>query len=79
MTIGPDEMHGAMSAWAVFTVTCHTPVFFDHMASFSGNRAGGDGLVTFKDSNGQMSTVRCRQPHCRGQPARTPDASTTGR
>lgn len=57
------------SYWASFTVTCNTPVFFDRMEAFSGNRAGTGGLVTFKDSNWQMSVVLYHQPHFRGQPA----------
>ncbi|POR46481.1 oleate hydratase [Bosea psychrotolerans] len=57
------------SYWESFTVTCSTPVFFDKMERFSGNRAGTGGLVTFKDSNWLMSVVLYRQPHFIDQPA----------
>ncbi|MBD9668696.1 oleate hydratase [Variovorax sp. VRV01] len=59
----------AESYWASFTVTCNTTAFFDRMESFSGDRAGTGGLVTFKDSNWQMSVVLYHQPHFRGQRA----------
>ncbi|RRS05397.1 oleate hydratase [Aquabacterium soli] len=55
------------SYWASFTVTCHTPDFFDAMEAFSGNKAGTGGLVTFKDSNWLMSVVLYHQPHFIGQ------------
>lgn len=56
------------SYWESFTVTCHTPAFFEKMEQFSGNRAGTGGLVTFKDSNWLMSVVLYHQPHFIGQP-----------
>jgi len=59
----------AESYWASFTVTCNTPAFFDRMEAFSGARAGTGGLVTFKDSNWQMSVVLYHQPHFRDQRA----------
>ena len=59
----------AQSDWASFTVTLKDPAFFDQMQRFSGNEAGTGGLVTFKDSNWQMSIVLAHQPHFANQPA----------
>jgi oleate hydratase len=56
------------SWWESFTVTCHTPTFFNQMEAFSGNVAGTGGLVTFIDSNWLMSVVLYHQPHFAGQP-----------
>ena len=56
------------SWWLSFTVTCRDTRFFDQMESFSGNKAGTGGLVTFKDSNWLMSVVLYHQPHFSGQP-----------
>jgi len=53
----------AQSYWESFTVTLDDPSFFEQMQSFSGNRAGTGGLVTFKDSNWLMSIVLAQQPH----------------
>ena len=38
------------------------------MATFTGNRAGTGGLVTFKDSSWFMSVVLAHQPHFAAQP-----------
>lgn len=57
------------SFWESFTVTLKDTTFFDRMESFSGNRAGTGGLVTFKDSNWLMSIVLAHQPHFINQPA----------
>jgi oleate hydratase len=56
------------SLWESFTVTCQGTKFFDLMETFSGNKAGTGGLVTFKDSNWLMSIVLAYQPHFIGQP-----------
>lgn len=55
------------SWWESFTVTCRTPAFFERMESFTGNRAGTGGLVTFQDSRWLMSVVLYHQPHFVGQ------------
>jgi oleate hydratase len=57
------------SFWESFTVTLKDTAFFDKMESFSGNRAGTGGLVTFKDSNWLLSIVLAHQPHFIDQPA----------
>ncbi len=57
------------SYWESFTVTIDDTAFFDKMETFSGNRAGTGGLVTFKDSNWLMSIVLAHQPHFINQPA----------
>jgi oleate hydratase len=56
------------SKWMSFTVTLRNPRFFEHMESFTGNRAGTGGLVTLTDSNWLMSVVLAHQPHFRNQP-----------
>jgi len=56
------------SYWESFTVTLKDTTFFDKMESFTGNRAGTGGLVTFKDSRWFMSVVLAHQPHFVGQP-----------
>jgi oleate hydratase len=56
------------SYWASFTVTLGDTIFFDQMESFSGNRAGTGGLVTFKDSRWLMSIVLAHQPYFMDQP-----------
>ena len=58
----------ARSTWMSFTVTCRSPVFFEYMENFTGNRAGTGGLVTLADSNWLMSVVLAHQPHFRNQP-----------
>lgn len=58
----------AESYWESFTVTLKTPVFFDRMEAFTGNKAGTGGLVTFKDSAWLMSVVLAHQPHFASQP-----------
>ncbi len=57
------------SYWESFAVTLKDTAFFDQMETFTGNRAGTGGLVTFKDSNWFMSVVLAHQPHFAGQPA----------
>ncbi len=59
----------AQSCWESFTVTLKNPAFFDKMIQFTGNEPGTGGLVTFKDSNWQMSVVLAHQPHFPNQPA----------
>jgi oleate hydratase len=58
----------AQSNWESYTVTLHSPEFFDRMIAFSGNQPGTGGLVTFKDSNWLMSIVLAAQPHFANQP-----------
>jgi len=59
------------SKWMSFTVTLKDPTFFQHMESFTGNKAGTGGLVTITDSNWFMSVVLAYQPHFRNQPEDT--------
>ncbi len=61
----------AESWWGSFTITLHDPAFFNAMREFSGNVAGTGGLVSFKDSNWQLSIVLAHQPHFLNQPAGT--------
>jgi oleate hydratase len=56
------------SYWESFTVTLKDTRFFDMMETFSGNKAGTGGLVTFKDSRWLMSIVLAHQPHFANQP-----------
>ena len=56
------------SYWESFTVTLKDTAFFEKMETFTGNRAGTGGLVTFKDSSWFMSVVLAHQPHFAGQP-----------
>ena len=56
------------SCWESFTVTLRDTAFFDKMETFSGNKAGTGGLVTFKDSKWLMSVVLAHQPHFIHQP-----------
>lgn len=55
--------------WESFTVTSHSPLLFDLMEQFSGNKAGTGALVTLKDSSWLLSVVLAYQPHFRHQPA----------
>ena len=56
------------SYWASFTVTLKDNAFFSQMETFTGNRVGTGGLVTFIDSSWFMSVVLAHQPHFIGQP-----------
>ena len=57
------------SYWHSFTATLKDTSFFDQMETFTGNKAGTGGLVTFKDSNWLMSVVLYHQPHFINQPS----------
>ena len=57
------------SYWHSFTVTVKDTDFFDHMETFSGNKAGTGGLVTLFESNWLLSIVLAHQPHFQDQPA----------
>ncbi len=60
--------HTDLSKWESFTVTLKDASFFDYMESFTGDKAGTGGLVTFTDSSWLMSIVLAYQPHFIGQP-----------
>lgn len=59
----------AESKWLSFTTTLRDATFFDLMETFTGNKPGTGGLVTFIDSNWLMSVVLPYQPHFLSQPA----------
>lgn len=53
--------------WTSFTVTLPNSELFDFMETFTGNKTGTGGLVTFKDSNWLLSVVMFHQPHFQAQ------------
>jgi len=57
-----------LQKWYSFTATIKDDTFHDYMENFSGNVDGTGGLVTFIDSNWQLSIVIARQPHFPTQP-----------
>jgi oleate hydratase len=51
-----------------FTVTLHTPLFFDAVRDLTGNAPGEGGLITFPESSWLASIVLPHQPHFIDQP-----------
>ena len=57
------------SAWSSFTATLPNPHFLKFMETFTGNRTGTGGLITFDGSGWTLSVVIFNQPHFPDQPA----------
>jgi oleate hydratase len=60
--------HVDQSKWVSFTVTLHTPLFFDAVRDLTGNAPGEGGLITFPESSWLASIVLPHQPHFIDQP-----------
>jgi oleate hydratase len=58
----------ARTGWNSFTVTLEEPGFAQFLESFTGNRSGTGGLLTFDRSGWLLSIVMFHQPHFPDQP-----------